>query len=45
MFSFGLMFADGWFTSCDGFYGAPACWLSHMKQTNYHDNLSMPLSL
>jgi len=25
-------FANGWFTSCDGFFGASACWLSHMKQ-------------
>jgi len=32
VFSFALMFANGWFTSCDGFYGASACWLSHMKQ-------------
>ena len=27
-----LMFANGWFTACDGFYDASACWLSHMKQ-------------
>jgi len=26
------MFTDGWFTACDGFYGASAYWLSHMKQ-------------
>jgi len=26
------MFANGWFTACDGFYDASACWLSHMKQ-------------
>jgi len=26
------MFANGWFTACDGFYGASANWLSHMKQ-------------
>jgi len=26
------MFAHGWFTACDGFYGASAYWLSHMKQ-------------
>jgi len=26
------MFANGWFTACDGFYGASAYWLSHMKQ-------------
>ena len=32
VFSFALMFAKGWFTACDGFYGACACWLSHMKQ-------------
>jgi len=32
VFSFALIFADGWFTACDGFYGASACWLSHMKQ-------------
>jgi len=32
VFSFALMFANGWFTACDGFYGASACWLSHMKQ-------------
>jgi len=27
-----LMFAGGYFTACDGFYGASACLLSHMKQ-------------
>jgi len=32
VFSFALMFANGWFIACDGFYGASACWLSHMKQ-------------
>ena len=32
VFSFALIFANGWFTACDGFYGASACWLSHMKQ-------------
>jgi len=32
VFSFALMFTNGWFTACDGFYGASACWLSHMKQ-------------
>jgi len=32
VFSFGLMFANVWFTACDGFYGASACCLSHMKQ-------------
>jgi len=26
------MFANGWLTACDGFYGASAYWLSHMKQ-------------
>jgi len=26
------MLANGWFTACDGFYGASAYWLSHMKQ-------------
>jgi len=26
------MFANGWFTACDGLYGASAYWLSHMKQ-------------
>jgi len=26
------MFANGWFTAYDGFYGASAYWLSHMKQ-------------
>jgi len=31
VFSYALMFTNGWFT-CDGFYGASACWLSHMKQ-------------
>jgi len=31
-YSFALMFANGWFTACDGFYGASAYWLSHMKQ-------------
>ena len=32
VFSFALMYANGWFTACDGFYGASAYWLSHMKQ-------------
>jgi len=32
VFSFALMFANGWFTACDGFYSASACWLSHMKE-------------
>jgi len=32
VFSFALMFANCWFTACDGFYGVSACWLSHMKQ-------------
>ena len=32
MFSFALIFANGWFTACDGFHGASACWLSDMKQ-------------
>jgi len=32
VFSFALMFANGWFTACDGLYGASACCLSHMKQ-------------
>ena len=32
VFSFALIFANGWLTACDGFYGASACWLSHMKQ-------------
>jgi len=32
VFSFALIFANGWFTACAGFYGASACWLSHMKQ-------------
>jgi len=31
-FSFALIFANSWFTACVGFYGAAACWLSHMKQ-------------
>jgi len=26
------MFTNGWFTACEGFYGASAYWLSHMKQ-------------
>jgi len=26
------MFANGWFNAYDGFYGASACCLSHMKQ-------------
>jgi len=39
------MFANGWFTACDGFYGASAYWLSHMKQytitiTHYHNPVS-----
>jgi len=32
VFSFALIFADGLFTACDGFYGASAYWLSHIKQ-------------
>jgi len=28
VFSFALMFANGWFTAWDGFCGASACWLS-----------------
>jgi len=32
VFSFALMFANGWLTACDGFYDASACWLSYMKQ-------------
>jgi len=32
VFSSALIFANGWFTACDGFYGASACWLSHIKQ-------------
>jgi len=32
VFSFALIFANGWFTACDGFYGASAYWLSHMTQ-------------
>ena len=27
VFSFALMFANGWFTACDGFYDAFPCWL------------------
>ena len=27
-----IMFANAWFTTCDGFYDAFAFWLSHMKQ-------------
>jgi len=32
VFSIALMFPNDWLTACDGFYGASACWLSHMKQ-------------
>ena len=32
VFPLALMFSNGWFTACDGFYDASACWLSHMKQ-------------
>jgi len=32
VFSFVLMFANGWLIAYDGFYDASACWLSHMKQ-------------
>jgi len=32
VFSFALIFCNGWFTACDGFYGAFAYCLSHMKQ-------------
>jgi len=28
----GIDSVNGWFTACDGFYGASAYWLSHMKQ-------------
>jgi len=28
VFSFALIFANGWLTACDGFYGASAYWLS-----------------
>jgi len=30
--SHALIFANGWFTVRDGFYGTSACWLSRMKQ-------------
>jgi len=32
VFPLALMFANGWFTRCDGFNDAFACWLIHMKQ-------------
>jgi len=32
VFSFALIFANGWLTACDGFYDASAYWLSHIKQ-------------
>ena len=32
VFSFALIFANGWFTVRDGFYATSACWLSRMKQ-------------
>jgi len=32
VFSFALIFAHGWLTACDGFYGASAYRLSPMKQ-------------
>ena len=32
VFSFALIFANGWFTAYDGFHGASAYWLSHMTQ-------------
>ena len=32
VFSFALIFANGWFTVRDGVYGTSACWLSRMKQ-------------
>ena len=35
VFSFALIFANGWFAACDGFCGALACWLSHMKHYHY----------
>jgi len=35
-FSFALMFANDWFTACDGFYGASACWLSYETINHYH---------
>jgi len=37
VFSFALIFANGWFTSCNGFYDASACWLGHMKQQTIRD--------
>jgi len=30
--SFALIFANGWFIACNGFYGASAYWLRYMKQ-------------
>ena len=36
VFSFALIFANGWFTACDGFYCASAYWLSHMKQKKHY---------
>jgi len=32
VFSVALIFANGWLTACDGFYGGSAYWLGHMKQ-------------
>jgi len=32
VFSFALIFANGWLTAYDGFHGASAYWLSLMKQ-------------
>jgi len=35
VFSFALMFANGWFTACDGFYGASA-YLAESYETINH---------
>ena len=43
VFSFALMFTNGWFTTCDGFYGASAYWLSHMKQYETINHYQWPL--
>jgi len=36
LFSFAPIFANGWFTACDSFYGASAYWLSESYETINH---------
>jgi len=36
VFSFTLIFANGWFTACDGFYGASACLAESYETINHY---------